>query len=205
MGNEEKDGVTISANGLEVLAEKHLQIINSWISNADTKAGLLLATVGILLGFSATYFKNLNATLQPDPWHISAYVVILASCVYAGFHLLRAAWICLRVLGPVLSFEKYNPDLLREKSEFLSTTDGKSLLYFSDIAELSLRDFSQCYRMLTDPHRVALHLLEQIHTNSRIAHRKFILIHSAVASVFHVIPAIAIAVVVRALIGLIGS
>jgi hypothetical protein len=201
MNIESKDDLSDPAKTLKCLAETHLQIINSWISNADMKAGLLLATIGILLGFFSTYLVGPCSIFQLDLRH----VIMVISGTYASFRLLWAAWACLRALGPILSLGELRVSysrrqkLLEEREKILSSTAGRSLLHFSGIADLSLHDFVQHYQILANPHEASLHLIEQIHTNSIIAQRKFKLIHSAASSILQGILAAALAVAISLL------
>ncbi len=191
---DEKQNDSLKGNDtIKDLAEKHLQIINFWISNADTKASFLLATIGILSGFLATYFKDFTISLCVIPF------------IFAAFCLILGAWMCLETLRPITLLKKDRKDHLKTKEEVLSKTRGKSLLFFEDIAEQpSLSDFLDEYRRLSDPGTAALHLVEQIYINSWIVQRKFKLVRFAVIFLFCAVLALALALVVKIIHSLSG-
>lgn len=110
-----------------------------------------LATIDILLGFFSSYLSSHQSRFELKP----QYIIIAILTAYSCFRLLLGAWNCLRTLVPIPLNKKVRIDNIQrlislEKGEIFSSTDGRSLLYFSDIANIPLSDFVNRYDTLAD-------------------------------------------------------
>lgn len=152
--------------------ELSLDRVNAWISNCDQKAGLLLATVGIVLAILfATDFVDVvkSSIIEPfmmclkEPEHyefscsrfffsISLLLSIL-TCVISSVYALRT--ISAELNAKEIS--KVNPSLLSD-----------SYLFFQTISCKSFEDFSEF-----DGVEYQKDLMSQIYINSSICSKKF--------------------------------
>lgn len=152
--------------------ELSLDRVNSWISNCDQKAGLLLATIGIVLAILfATDFVDVvkSSIIEPfmlclkEPEHyefsssrfffsISLLLYVL-TCVISSVYALRT--ISAELNAKEIS--KVNPSLL-----------SNSYLFFQTISSKSYEDFSEFEGV-----EYQKDLLSQIYINSSICSKKF--------------------------------
>ena len=136
-------------------AYKTLEIINSWINAMDTKASFLLAYIAVIMGFVFTsgiphVFEVINAS------NISFLLIIKLSCVVLLYFSL--------LTSIILYFETLQARIKNEKNRH-------SLLFFGEIASISLNDFKAKILNRTEEELIK-DILEQIHTNSLICKRK---------------------------------
>ncbi|MCL6596782.1 MAG: DUF5706 domain-containing protein [Firmicutes bacterium] len=126
----------------------HLARVDAWIQNADTKATILLALAGAII--AAVVAVNANKP-EPQVWYVVAggMVVNVLAC------------------ASVLS------SLLAVLPTLRSPPDDTSLYHFSDVAKWRLEEFRSRYRDMSPDDDLA-NLSQQVHTNSKIAHRKFV-------------------------------
>lgn len=152
--------------------ELSLDRVNSWINNCDQKAGLLLATIGIVLAILfATDFVDVvkSSIIEPfmlclkEPEHyefsssrfffsISLLLSVL-TCVISSVYALRT--ISAELNAKEIS--KYNPSLLSD-----------SYLFFQTISSKSFEEFSEF-----DGVEYQKDLMSQIYINSSICSKKF--------------------------------
>jgi hypothetical protein len=131
-------------------AWRALDLVNGWISHAETKAGASLAASGVVGGV----LYHLMAGRKHSPWHLDVLAtlctvtVILAACC-AGVSL----WPRLKGLG-----------------------DPTSALYFSHIARGHEKadTYTEVLRLLTqDPEALTEQIAQQVWANAGVAHKKY--------------------------------
>lgn len=152
--------------------ELSLDRVNAWISNCDQKAGLLLATIGIVLAILfATDFVDVvkSSIIEPfmqclkEPEHyefccsrfffsISLLLSILTCMVSSVYALLTIS-----AELNVKEISKANPTLLSDSYLFFQTISSKS---YEDFSEFEGVDYQK-------------DLMSQIYINSSICSKKF--------------------------------
>ena len=142
-----------SFHSLEIL-EKNLTRVQEWIKAADQKISILFAFEGVMITlFSVPIFQWLGSH-----WFLFSFLSTL-TCV-ASFFLLSWGFIKLIFsLAPQIS----------------RTYDKKSLIFFGDIAKVSLQEYSVAVDEMTEV-QYREDLIEQIFTSSQIAlikHKSF--------------------------------
>lgn len=134
---------------------KTLEIINGWIGSIDTKASFLLAYVAVVMGFVVS--KGVpNVFREPVPSPMTA-------CYVLGLVLVSLLYIAL-VITVILLMGVITARIKHE-------TNGMSMLFFGDIAKLSLNDYKEKILNRTEEELIK-DILEQVHTNSKICLKK---------------------------------
>ena len=141
--------------------------INEWIKFSDAKAGVILATNGIIAGAMLSDPTGLKEFLYQRPvFFIPLILAILTACFSIYFSL--------RCLNPTLNFGKQD-----------------SLIFFAHIAqkyETAEEYKSEAKKTFLDDDLATSQIAEQIWVNSKISRRKFEAVNSAtyflVATIF---------------------
>jgi len=129
---------------------KCYETINQWIANADTKATVVLAAVGVIVG---VVFVNLTSTVAF--LKVSAFSSVL--CIVAASLFIASAFFSFRCVLPRLK-----------------VGEPESALYFRHIAEHSNVDYEKIIRQLvSDPAQMETELMHQIWANATVASRKY--------------------------------
>lgn len=136
-------------------AFKTLELTNGWIGSMDTKASFLLAYLAVVMGFVVS--NGLPSVFKlPVPKPLTTHYIAAVICVIALYLFLVFAVISL--LETLIARTKNN-------------SDRKSMLFFGEIATLSLNDFKAKILNRTEDELIK-DLLEQVHTNSKICVKK---------------------------------
>ena len=122
--------------------------IEGWIKNADTKIGVLLAFLGVLIVILANRFIDVVFNLSSPILLVTAYFIALVLLVMSTLKTLFG-------IIPRLSHNQKN----------------KSLLYYLDISDMPIESFRRATRSIT-PSQYKKMLSNQMHALSRIAARK---------------------------------
>jgi len=130
--------------GLIDRAEKNLQRQIDWVSRAETRTSLILGITVVMLGYSASLMP------APPQW----------SCLVAAPFIVASA---LQICCLYFLFRAQLPKVLAPKP---------SLIFFGEIAKLSLMDFEGQSKALQDEGYLD-DLLAQTHRNSEIISGKF--------------------------------
>ena len=152
--------------------ELSLDRVNSWISNCDQKAGLLLATIGIVLAilFATDFVDVVKSSIiepfmlclkEPDHYEFSS------SRFFFSISLLLSVLTC--VISSVYALRTISAELnAKEISKFNPSLLSNSYLFFQTISSKSYEDFSEFEGV-----EYQKDLLSQIYINSSICSKKF--------------------------------
>lgn len=132
--------------------EKNLDRIHEWIRAADQKISIFLAFEGVILTLlippSFNFFhKNLHYFSNIEIFLIASALILMAYSIIKS----------MIALVPRLN----------------TKNEGKSLIYFGDIANFSLQDYKHAIAKMTNENYTEA-LAEQIHTSARIAMTKHV-------------------------------
>lgn len=140
-------------------AYKSLGMINTWISNIDTKVSFALTLVGVLIGiiFSAGL---------PDAWKRVSEVSKIAEL--NGGEIIASILVLLLYIVSFLSILCF---LLAIIARVRNLNNAPSLYFFGSIGGMKLQNYKDKVNQLTEQEIIG-DLEEQIHTNSRICSEK---------------------------------
>jgi len=139
---------------------KNLERVNNWITNCDTKAGVVIAFNGIFLTYLITktpVIKKIILERSADITSLSLYIIF---CAYAVL-------LCISVYN---ALKVINPDI-KEKIP--------SLFFFCSVAKMDHNDYKQEMLRLTEE-RIEEELINQTYVNSKIVTNKFIKLRSSI-------------------------
>lgn len=140
-------------------AYQALSLINTWISNIDTKTSFALALVGVLIGM-------IFSDGIPNAFQKISEVSKLAEL--NGGEILAAILVVLLYLVSFLSAFCFMWAIIaRVKNQ----NNAPSLFFFGSIGKMELQNYKDKANKITDRELVE-DLEEQIHTNSRICNQK---------------------------------
>ena len=143
---------------------KNLERVNNWISNSDTKAGMILTFNGILCTYLITKIPLVKEIALRRFFDLPSCFLYFIFCAYAlmlGLSLCRA-------------FRVINPDI-KEKIP--------SLFYFGTITEMKLEDFKKKMKELSQED-IEEELINQTYVNAKITISKFINLKSSIKYLF---------------------
>lgn len=152
--------------------ELSLDRVNSWISNCDQKAGLLLATIGIVLAILfATDFVDVVKSSIIEPFMLCLkepeHYEFSSSCFFFSISLLLSVLTC--VISSVYALRTISAELnAKEISKVNPSLLSNSYLFFQTISSKSYEDFSEFEGV-----EYQKDLLSQIYINSSICSKKF--------------------------------
>lgn len=129
-----------------------LQSTNEWIRFSDIKAGVILGIYGVLLTVISTDLKDIYETISKSYFQLFL-IILLFSFIF---------------LSGLFSFLCINPRL--------KNNNTNSIIYFGSIAikfKNSTEYISNSSNVLANDIEIRTQLAEQIHTNSKIAWKKF--------------------------------
>lgn len=138
---------------------KNLERAIQWVSNADTKASLILAFNGGLFAHLMTKVSEIKSLLTAQGLRINLAILLTISGLFLLFFILSIVN-CLKVIRP------------RIKENI------PSMFYFGTIQGLSLDIFKRKMKDL-DEDGIAEELLNQTHIVSTVAYQKFTAIRKA--------------------------
>ena len=133
-------------------AEATLQRVGSWIAAADQKATILLGFAGVILGAGLLQFSVIHAAIDPAKpaayrWSVGVFLVLaLLATAACAIGALSSNW-------PRIA------------------SAGQSLTYFGTIQSRPPNEFREQF-LAQDESQLLDDLIEQVHANSGIAHRK---------------------------------
>lgn len=133
---------------------KNLERVNNWISNSDTKAGVIVAFNGILFTYLIAKFpliKVITSQRFLDMGSLCLYLIFIVYFVMLMMSVFRA-------------FRAINPNI-KEKIP--------SVFFFYTISQMDLDKFNKKMRELTTE-SIEEELINQTFVNSKIAATKFI-------------------------------
>lgn len=140
-------------------AYQTLVMINTWISNIDTKVSFALALEGVLIGF--IFSKGLPSALK-----IVSEVSKLQEL--NGGEIIGAILVCLLY---VVSFISILFFMLAIIARIKNTNNVQSAFFFGSIAKMKILDYKTKVNNMSEQ-EVLEDLLEQLHTNSMICNKK---------------------------------
>jgi hypothetical protein len=120
---------------------------------SEVKAGLVISVYGILFSVMLNSSAWIRDLIYEQPWYL---IVVVVAFILSTLTSLYYAFMCFRP-----RFENKNPT---------------SIIYFGDVVNdfpdyRSYHEFLE--KVVTDDSLMSVQMAEQIHTNSRIAKRKF--------------------------------
>lgn len=131
-----------------------LEIVNSWITAADNKSSILLAFLGLIIGFSASTYGNL-ANLVVNGSNIQITLIIVFGIIYVialGFTIFHLISVFIARTNKVDCFSE-------NLVSFVSITKMESTDYINSANKINEDTLSEM-------------ILSQISINSKIAKRK---------------------------------
>lgn len=140
-------------------AYQSLEIINTWISNIDTKVSFALAFVGVIIGM-------ILGTDIPKALKRVGEVSKLAEL--SGCEILAAVLVCVLYIVSFLSVICFMLAIVARVKNLNSTS---SIFFFGSIGKMNLQNYKEKIKQLTDQ-QIIEDLEEQIHTNSKICSQK---------------------------------
>lgn len=152
--------------------ELSLDRVNAWISNCDQKAGLLLATIGIVLAILfATDFVDVvkSSIIEPFMQYLKEpeHYEFCCSRFFFSISLLLSILTCM--VSSVYALLTISAELnVKEISKANPTLLSDSYLFFQTISSKSYEDFSEF-----DGVDYQKDLMSQIYINSSICSKKF--------------------------------
>lgn len=133
--------------------------INQWINNCDTKASILLALIGIVIGvlFSNNYSYRLISIYYLNPLPDYSGLVFYSIFLIISFILILHGVIRLILcILPQFSFNESNKD---------------SLIYYASISKNSIDEYFK--KIKSQEYSLSDDLISQIHINANICTEKF--------------------------------
>jgi len=140
-------------------AYQSLEMINSWISNIDTKVSFALALTGVLIGF-------IFSTGLPSALKRVSEVTKLAEL--SGGEIIGAILVCLLYIVSFISILCF---MLAIISRVKNMNNALSIFFFGSISGMELQNYKDRANQITEK-EIIEDLEEQIHTNSRICSQK---------------------------------
>lgn len=140
-------------------AYQSLGMINTWISNIDTKVSFALALVGVLVGI-------IFSTGLPNAWQRISEVSKIAEL--NGGEIIAAILVCLLYIVSFLSLVCF---MLAIIARVKNLNNAPSIYFFGSIGGMELQYYKDKVNQITEQHIIE-DLEEQIHTNSRICSKK---------------------------------
>jgi len=140
---------------------KILQNVNDWLRFADTKAGALLTTIGVIL---TLIYTNANAVYDA----VYKDSLILSLAIIFAIALMFSAFFCFSTLFSRLK---------------KSAKDEMSSIFFKDVAEVEIDEYKEkAGVIISDDDQLSDELQDQIFENSVIASLKFSKFNNALKS-----------------------
>ena len=139
-----------------------LALINSWISNIDSKISFMLAFLGVLSGF---IFNNKLPQAYTSIKKLSSISEI------SGSQIIRAILVTSLYVLLVLSIFKFLNALTAKVDGDDLRTNRESIFFFGSIEKKNLGNYTDEYLAITDEEAMK-QVLEQVHTNSKICTKK---------------------------------
>lgn len=140
-------------------AYQSLEMVNTWISNMDTKVSFALAIAGVLIGiiFGSGFPNALQRVCE---------VSKLAEL--NGGEIIGAILVCLLYL---VSFSSIISFMLSIIARVKNLNNVPSVFFFGTIEKMNLQNYKEKLNQMTEQ-QIIEDLEEQIHTNSRICSQK---------------------------------
>ncbi len=140
-------------------AYQSLEMINTWISNIDTKVSFALALVGVLIGiiFASGFPKALQRICE---------VSKLAEL--SGGEIIASLFVILLYIVSFLSIISFMFAII---ARVKNLNNAPSIFFFGSIGVMSLQNYTDKVNQMTED-QIIRDLEEQIHTNSRICSQK---------------------------------
>ncbi len=140
-------------------AYQSLNMINTWISNIDTKISFALALAGVIIGI-------IFSTGLPDALQRVGKVSKLSE-LYGG-EIIAAVLVCLLYIASFLSILYFMLSIIARVKNLNNTP---SIYFFGSISVMDLQDYKYKVNNITEQ-EIIEDLEEQIHTNSKICNEK---------------------------------
>lgn len=140
-------------------AYQTLGIVNTWISNLDTKVSFALALVGVLIGI-------IFSSGLPNAFQRVTEVSKLAEL--SGGEIIAAILVSMLYLVSFLSTVSF---MLAIIARVKNLNNAPSIFFFGSISEMELHNYRDRANQITEE-EIIKDLGEQIYTNSRICSQK---------------------------------
>lgn len=140
-------------------AYQSLEMINTWISNIDTKVSFALALAGVLIGI--IFGKGLPKALQ-------RICEVSKLAELSGGEIIASILVCLLY---VVSFFSIVSFMLAIIARVKNLNNAPSIFFFGSVGKMSLQNYMDKVCQMSEE-QIIRDLEEQIHTNSRICSQK---------------------------------
>jgi len=140
-------------------AYRTLELVNTWISNMDTKVSFALALIGVLVGiiFSAglpNAFSRVKEVSQVSDINGGDIIAVIMVCTLY-----------------IISFISILYFMLAIKARVKNLNNAPSIFFFDSIGKMEVQDYMDKVKSMSEED-IIKDLEEQIHTNSRICSKK---------------------------------
>ena len=137
-------------------AYKSLTMINTWISNIDTKTSIMIALEGVLLGF---VFSSSNAPIMqyfyyPRCFLLFSFRNLIALVLVFSFYIVSFLSMLFFILVLIARVDK-----------------GVSIYFFGSIANMEFTEYEQKVKSISKE-ELLIDLKSQVHINSKICTKK---------------------------------
>lgn len=134
------------------LAENNLQRINGWISNSDSKIGIILAFQAGVIVLLTTKGAEIKSIIQKDSIGLLDWILYLSIVLFIWF-----------IANSVFrSFKGLYPDI---------KIRNQSLFFFASITSKKVEDFKKEFASMNEKD-ILEEINDQVHINSTIANAK---------------------------------
>ena len=140
-------------------AYQSLEMINTWISNIDTKISFALALAGVLIGI--IFGKGFPKALQ-------RICEVSKLAELSGGEIIASILVCLLYIVSFLSIVSF---ILAIIAHMKNLNNASSIFFFGSVGKMSLQDYMEKVCQMSEE-QIIRDLEEQIHTNSRICSQK---------------------------------
>ena len=140
-------------------AYQSLEMINTWISNIDTKVSFALALAGVLIGI--IFEKGFPKALQ-------RICEVSKLAELSGGEIIASILVCLLYIVSFLSIVSF---MLAIIARVKNLNNAPSIFFFGSVGKMSLQNYMEKVCQMSEE-QILLDLEEQIHTNSRICSQK---------------------------------
>lgn len=140
-------------------AYQTLEMINTWISNIDTKVSFALTLAGVLIGF--TFSADL-------PYALKRVTEVSKLSELNGGEIIAVILVCSLYISSFLSILYFMTAII---ARIKYPNKAQSIFFFGSVAGMELLDYKNKVQSMTKQ-LVIEDLEEQIHTNSMICSKK---------------------------------
>ena len=140
-------------------AYQSLEMINTWISNIDTKVSFALALAGVLIGI---IFE------EGFPNALQRICEVSKLAELSGGEIIASILVCLLY---IVSFWSIVSFMLAIIARVKNLNNAPSIFFFGSVGKMNFQNYTEKVSQMTED-QIIRDLEEQIHTNSKICSQK---------------------------------